>query len=49
MRGSEAVIGGAHCGIKMLLNSSGTAFMISTSFGAFAKQYLLEACGDTLQ
>ncbi len=28
----------------MLLNSSGTAFMISTSFGALARQYLLDAC-----
>ena len=35
---------GPHCGIRMLLNSSGTAFMISTSFGALARQYLLDAC-----
>ena len=28
----------------MLLNSSGTAFMISTSLGALARQYLLDAC-----
>ena len=47
--GSEAASGGAHCGIRMLLNSSGTAFMISTSFGALARQYLLDACSDRLQ
>ena len=28
----------------MLLNSSGTAFMISTSLGALVRQYLLDAC-----
>ena len=28
----------------MLRNSSGTAVMISTSLGAFCRQYLAEAC-----
>lgn len=46
---SDPVSGGAHCGIRMLLNSSGTAFMISTSFGALARQYLLDAYSDRLQ
>ena len=46
---SDPVSGGAYCGIRMLLNSSGTAFMISTSFGALARQYLLDAYSDRLQ